>query len=526
MNNKAVRRIFKKTLGLNGLEEFTEKLKHFESLLPNDEIRAHYADFSLSILEVAQQLDSAFSDQERGIEIRDRSLSISSNEMTLLNEEIIAAGEKQKSVIERLTEMLDLLTNSSVESQVQEQDLEKIIGSVEKLIASQVRSAKSLKILFQEGRKISSSLKFSSLQKQIQDSMEQLGAKNSRVALGLAAGFLGQASENFFVADDQGNIIQKLDPESSSPAVFCVEIASVKSEEIIAILIFECGNESSEVRELHGQLQALVPNIAATLENINLLKQEKIKDHLENELKTARFVQKALLPAEDLPAPQGIDIHGSYESASECGGDWWSHGRLKDGRHLIMVGDVTGHGTASAMISAVVKGYCDALVQRRELQPSQILKELNIVVYNMARESRRAMTMAALIFDSIKNEMVFSNAGHPHPIILSGQPAAPTKYLMGSGNILGISLDSVYEDKVSDCTAGERFVIYSDGLTESLNDQTEMYGDRRLLRLLKSLDKNLTAEETNQAILSDRSQFSNGQALNDDVTTVVVRLAP
>jgi sigma-B regulation protein RsbU (phosphoserine phosphatase) len=525
MNNKAVRRIFKKTLGLNGAEEFVDQLKYFESHLPTEEIKAKYAEFSLSMLEVAQQLDAAFSDQEKVIEIRDRSLSISSKEMTLLNEEIMAAGEKQKSVIERLTEMLDLLTDHQVQSNPQAQDLEKIIDSVEKLIASQVRSAKSLKILFEEGRKISASLKFSALQGQIQDSMEQLGAREPMVVLGLAAGFLEMASEDYFLTDDLGKIVDRVNPESYSSLAFTGVIHSVKNEDPIALLIFECKNEVSETKELQAQLQALIPNIAATLENINLMKQEKLKDHLANELKTARFVQKALLPAEDLQSPKGIDIHGTYESASECGGDWWSHGPLIDGRHLIMVGDVTGHGTASAMISAVVKGYCDSLVLRHDLKPSQILRELNVVVFNMAQESRRAMTMAVLIFDPKKNEIIYANAGHPHPIILSGLESATAKYLMGSGNILGISLDSEYQDKVSNYQLGERFVLYSDGLTESLNDRSEMYGDRRLLRLLKSLDKNLSAEATNEAILNDRFQFSNGQSLNDDVTTVVVRLA-
>lgn len=517
MNNKAVRRIFKKALGVSSKEEIQDLIKSFEIGQTDS-----FKEFELNFFETLDALDTAFNDLEKVIEIRDRSLAVSSNEMIAMNNQLTAEGEQRRQVIARLQVMLKLLSGKEQEAVPANEDLERIIESVSQLIKNQIEATRSLQVLFEEGRKIASAMSYSILQSQLHETLEVLNVKNPVPTLFLAGHLLGlETDNNYYLCDDRGQILDQFHhQENSDESLRFIKIDSTKGNQPLALIAIECPPGSPDLPGAMRLFQALVPNIAATVENIHLLKEEKLKEHLANELKTARFVQQTLLPPPNPISKKGFEVHGYYESASECGGDWWNYNELEDGRALVLVGDVTGHGTASAMISAVVKGYCDSLFSRKHLKPSDILLELNAVIFKMGEESRRAMSMTVLIFDPKEKKIEFSNAGHPHPIVLN---QATPKYLIASGSILGISMETRFTDKTISYAPGERFVLYSDGLTESINDRNEMYGDRRLIKLLGSLDAKLSSEDITQALLGDRKKFSQGEPLNDDITTVVIK---
>lgn len=501
MNHRALKRIFKKNFGITEISELESLLSGIGS-----EMWSNLTDF-------LEQVDSALLDQEKMIEIRDRSLTISSQELIAMNDEIVNASRKQLEILQKLKSMLNLLQEGSTSGLSGDSDnLDTILTTVEALIEKQKRSSRAFQIMYEEGNKLASARNISDLRLLSESSISRLLSTPCSVFLEVSPEYL-----RFYPNE---NLIGSPALAMASGRVFPVESAS--SRQVIAKLSVSVpGNSGSLDME---SVQAFLPNISTTLENIKLVQEEKIKQILSHELKTARFVQQALLPKSNNLSGINIEINGHYQSASECGGDWWTSISLPDDKKLVIVGDVTGHGTASAMITAVVKGYCDSISLRSEIQPSELLRELNEIIFAMSTESQRAMTMAVLLVDPVQLKLVYSNAGHPNPIIMRQGSKEEVSYLTGNGDVLGVHGTAHFNDHKVDLQAGDRLVIFTDGLTESLNPQDEIYGDRRLYRLLKKTQAESSAEQINQKILADRDLFSRGRDLNDDITSVVVQI--
>lgn len=532
MENKTLRRIFKKSLGISSAEELITTLENFENGMGVPELQEQFREFRENIMESLDAIDKAFADTDRVLEMRDHALVVNTKELTTLNTEIAERGRKQRLVLEQLQSMLRMMDSHRLEGAAAEEavraeaseDLQKIVATVETLMMSHMNSERSLRIMFEEGVKISSVLNFAELEKQFGSSVRIMTLASVKAAFFFSGRLCNPLEPDaFFTCDERNRPVQQYDPARRGDADLTrwLTVDSPKGHGTLAHIRLDFAMAKDRIDPLMSQFQPLLPNVAATLENIRLLQEEKHKQHMEAELQTARFVQQTLLPSSAPKTVAGIEVSGYYQSASECGGDWWTHFQLQDGRHIVLVGDVTGHGTGSAMVCAVVKGYSDSFVGRSDLRLTDILSELNQVVLKMGGAANRAMTMAAMAIDPKKGEIVFANAGHPHPVMVKSS-AAPS-YLINSGNILGLSSDSAYNEKTIPFAKGDQIILFSDGLTESTNRAQQMYGDRRMRTFLKSVNPALSAAETTKAIISDLADFVEGEAQGDDITTVVVK---
>lgn len=525
MNNKTLRRILVKTLDLRSRDDLVAALAEFESRVAEAEFKQKLNAFSVQLVECFDSLDKAISDLDRVIDIRDRSLSISSKEMIALNEQISAEASRQQAVLDQLRSTLRLLRegHESLEDD-SENDLNKLVHTVDELVKSQLNSARDLKAIFEEGLRVAAAMTFSGLELQLQESATRITGCETKVKFYFSSHLFGGDQAGTFYACNEHNLpAERL--EMNSGANFQT-ISSTKGAGILAFVRIDFASVKDSPKML-ARIQPLLPNVAATLENIRLMHDERRKQRMESELQTARFVQQALLPpASPFIADGSIEISGFYQNASECGGDWWTYTQMADGRHIVLVGDVTGHGSGSAMICAVVKGYCDSFVDRRDLSLATMLKELNIIVFRVGREVGRAMTMAALSIDVIRGEVTFANAGHPHPILIKspgGSDSRKTQYLINSGQMLGLRGAAEYEERKAAFHIGDQIVLYSDGLTEYISRNKDMYGDQRLRRFLMASKPNVTAAELNRALIMDVRDFALGEAPADDITTVVIK---
>lgn len=258
---------------------------------------------------------------------------------------------------------------------------------------------------------------------------------------------------------------------------------------------------------------------------IQLIKDEKEQQRMANELETTKIVQKSFIPKAHNLRFGHFEISAFFQSASECGGDWWHFYPLSNNRILLMLGDVTGHGTPSAMLTAAVKGYCDSLYSRNITEPSLLLEELDVIVRAIGGEER-LMTMFCAILDPIQQKLIYANAAQNFPFILS--QGSPPVTLLGNGKRLGhVSSPfapgiSPYKVHIVDFKVDQILFLYSDGLTEAKNATRQDYSERRLIKRLKGLETG----DTNTiitAIKSDLSTFSQGIPFEDDVTFVACR---
>jgi serine phosphatase RsbU (regulator of sigma subunit) len=318
----------------------------------------------------------------------------------------------------------------------------------------------------------------------------------------------------------------------------------------VVLAVLQSFRISRPIRELtesveriaHGELaeRALVEStdeIGVLGRNINymaerlgvLLTETKEKATLEKELEVARIIQESLLPPARLIDRGWFQFQGFFKSASICGGDWWSFADLSGGRLLMVIGDVTGHGVSSAMITAAAKSCTDTLrhVSEGDLTISFLLEELNKTIYEAANR-KFVMTFFATIIDPAKREITFGNAGHNFPLLFrahaaEGEPAVVP--LVTRGNRLGDVMESRFLERTVPYGPGDVLVWYTDGITEGVGKNGEEYGERRFRRSISAmLDK--PADAILDKVLRDaESFFANFTQPEDDITLIVGKFA-
>jgi serine phosphatase RsbU (regulator of sigma subunit) len=257
-----------------------------------------------------------------------------------------------------------------------------------------------------------------------------------------------------------------------------------------------------------------------------LLQQTAEKAKLEQELEVARTIQETLVPPND-PVSQGyFKFAGYFQPASQCGGDWWTWHQLIGDKILIVIGDVTGHGVPSAMITAAAKAACDVArsVYRDDVAVTQLLEIMNYAIFESAKR-KFVMTCFASIIDTKKRQITYANAGHNFPYLFRAGEDGKGEFgsLMIRGNRLGDLRESKYEAKTTDLVSGDILVWYTDGIVECENAAGEEYGEKRFrssVRRAAALD----AGEMRDAVVADSQTFFGETLRKDDITLVVGRI--
>jgi sigma-B regulation protein RsbU (phosphoserine phosphatase) len=257
--------------------------------------------------------------------------------------------------------------------------------------------------------------------------------------------------------------------------------------------------------------------------------QEKVR--MEKELAVAHLVQNSFFPNSNLRFGD-VEIAGYYQSASECGGDWWGAYEV-EGKKIILIGDATGHGVPSALVTATANCCAqllkDLAVKRPEIliDPAQILSIMNRVIYNLG--GKILMTFFVGILDDKEGFLIYSNASHNFPLICGFSENEATKenitvLMEANGKRLGHELDSVYENSQVSFKKGDTLLLFTDGILESENSSGKQYGERRFLKsFLKSAK--LSANEIMLKIQQEAYDYYENVPANDDITLVVVKKA-
>ena len=256
-----------------------------------------------------------------------------------------------------------------------------------------------------------------------------------------------------------------------------------------------------------------------------LLEQTAEKARIEQELEVAKAIQETLVPTSD-PIDHGVlKFAGFYQPAAQTGGDWWSWHELVGGKVLLVIGDVTGHGVPSAMITAAAKAACDVAryVYRDDVTVTGLLEIMNHAIFESAQR-RFVMTCFASIVDTQRRTITYANAGHNFPYLFrAGDGRGEFGSLMIRGNRLGDDRDSRYEAKTTELIPGDVLVWYTDGIVECENMAGEEYGEKRFrasVRRAAALD----AGEMRDAIVGDATAYFSDAPRKDDITMIVGRI--
>src|SRR5262252_4109038 len=244
-------------------------------------------------------------------------------------------------------------------------------------------------------------------------------------------------------------------------------------------------------------------------------------ERLNRELEIAREVQEHLFPQRLPPAP-GLDYCGQCWPAREVGGDYYDFLELPGNRLGIAIGDVSGKGVGAALMMASLEASLRALASVVD-DPAELMERVNRLVYQASSASRYA-TLFYAQYDSASRRLSYVNAGHNPPVVLRNcDGSCQVLRLETGGPVIGL-LPHRYQRGIFSHEAGDLVVLFTDGVSESMNVRFEEWGEDRLIELAKMCHA-LPATEVMRQILAAAESFAAGASQHDDMTLVVLCVA-
>jgi sigma-B regulation protein RsbU (phosphoserine phosphatase) len=268
----------------------------------------------------------------------------------------------------------------------------------------------------------------------------------------------------------------------------------------------------------HLEVLTMLASVAAIrVENARLAEERMERERLEQELQLASEIQQRFQPTAP-PQVKGYELQGISFPCYEIGGDYYDFIERKDGRLMIALGDVSGKGTAAALLMSSLH----AAVHAQAAFNNSIVDTIKAVNQYLAENtpSNRFVTLFYAELDPETGALAFLNAGHNPPLIVH---AAGTVEQLASGGLpLGINPTAEYREGRTQLNAGDVLVIYSDGVSESYNPEGEEFGTARLWEVV-SRNLDASAAGIRDRIESALTKFSQGTPAADDITLVIVK---
>lgn len=330
-----------------------------------------------------------------------------------------------------------------------------------------------------------------------------------------------------------------------------VEIAAVP----VGMLIVNTRMPRNFLEDDAQLLGLLATQLVQTLEREQLHQEALLRQRLEQELDLARDIQASFLP-DSCPLVAGYSIAAYYRAARQVGGDFydfitiadpsagmpeapardrrsefWRSGRVvfnsdatpangpPVGRLGIVIADVTDKGVPAALFMALSRTLLRAAaIDGRP--PAAVLDQANRLILADSRAGLFVTTFYALL-DPQSGELHYANGGHNYPLLcraVSGE----IEPLRAQGIVLGIIAHPDFEQRVVSLDPGDVVLFYTDGVTEAMNPQRDLFGDDRLVAVLQRHCK-ASPEAIVEAVLAAVAEFAAGQSQSDDITLVVLK---
>lgn len=242
---------------------------------------------------------------------------------------------------------------------------------------------------------------------------------------------------------------------------------------------------------------------------------------LMNDLRLACEVQRQLLHRDMRDVP-GVDLAATCIPARELGGDFYDLRPYGTGCLAFALGDVSGKGTAAALLGALTIGILRTHTVNHPGCPSEVLAALNNYIVDNRLDSRFVVMLFAAL-DTNTRRLTLSNAGCPYPLL---QRKGRVEEIKISGVPLGLFGDTRYDSVSLDLRPGDVLVFASDGILDCENGEQEAFGTGRLGALLNSLPMETSAEAICSAILGATNEFARHASVPDDDRSILVLRVP
>jgi anti-anti-sigma factor len=252
----------------------------------------------------------------------------------------------------------------------------------------------------------------------------------------------------------------------------------------------------------------------------SVLEQEK----MQKEMEVAKEIQQSLLPSRK-PNVSGYDIAPLYQAAAEVGGDYYDFVDVDEDTIGVVVADVSGKGVPGSLVMTMIRTAL-RMEARGNKNASDVMSKMNAFVTDDMKKGM-FVTMFYVILDSKNRIISYASAGH-NPMILFRHETHETFFLNPKGFPVGISLpdEELFRKSISlekiKLKKDDMLLIYTDGVTEAMNEKREQYGETRLLDFIKKYG-HLHPEDFIANLDLDIKKFTGGYPQNDDITVVAIK---
>ena len=240
---------------------------------------------------------------------------------------------------------------------------------------------------------------------------------------------------------------------------------------------------------------------------------------IKQELDMAREVQMATQP-KTLPDNETYDLNALIIPAREVGGDLYDFFSIDESRIGLVIADVSGKGVPAALFTTVTRALLRAVASKNDSTPSNCLTMVNELLCE-GNSSCIFITLFFGVLDLRSGELSYSNAGHNPPRLLRAD--ARVEVVPKTGNlVLGIHPHHTYHNSQVQLMSGDTLFLYTDGITEAENLQTEEFSESQLDEKLAEL-AGASAKQVVTAVVDAVQEFAKDAPQSDDITCLAVR---
>jgi len=291
--------------------------------------------------------------------------------------------------------------------------------------------------------------------------------------------------------------------------------AVVQSKHFLGVVYLDSRRTAAFSKLERQILDALAVEAASILDNARLVEYERQRQRLEQELSIARDIQQALLPRGFRDYPH-LTVSGINLPCLSVGGDYFDVFPMSDDRTAFLIADVSGKGLGAALLTTMLQGALSGMTMGAD--PVRVFNHINNFLCEHAEVGKYATMFFGVL--SRDGDLQYINAGHPSPLLLRrGELAEPfTEGFTPVGLIAGVDYQSACVKLQSDDT----LILFSDGVTEAVDPDDELYGVPRLREALAGCcDSSL--DHLQKLVFDSVTKFSRGASQADDITLLLVR---
>lgn len=315
-------------------------------------------------------------------------------------------------------------------------------------------------------------------------------------------------------SDERFNMAQSI-ADFSIRSMVCAPMIGGDGQPVGVIQIDTMNQRARFTDEDLEVLAGVASQAAVAIDNAAMHEQVVSQRALQRDLELARRMQRTLLPSGPPQVP-GYFFFDHYQAARQVGGDYYDYVQLPGGRIAVIVGDVAGKGVSAALLMARLSADVRFSLAS-EGDPAKAVQQINDGFANHDWQDK-FVTMIVGVVNPQSHELLTVNAGHMAPLLRSRSGAVDEIGEDAAGLPLGVAPGYEYQSHTHILQPGEMLTIFTDGFSEAMNSQRELYGLERLKRQISSPAQNVS--EFGQQILENVSRFVDGFDQSDDMCLV------